>query len=152
MLSTVARRYPFFPKADDMDSLNMMAQLLGWGQLKEAAKAMRKTLETNLKPEVVDFDELVKTMRYFSRRRSFKNDSCLQRINSYPPETGYDEAESGIYSSEGSESPTPTWQSDDTNCLEWFSAVNLLKALLAPNPHKRLRPAEALQHDFIIGS
>ena len=59
-------------------------------------------------------------------------------------ELGTDE---GIYS-DTSYGRSPIVE-DDTNSLEWAAAVNMLEGLLAPNPHKRLRPTEALQHDFI---
>ena len=84
-----------------------------------------------------------------------KNDTYLKasvfRLNSFIDPRVADEDEigtdEGIYS-DTSYGRSPVVE-DDTNSLEWVAAVHMLEGLLAPNPYKRLRPSEALQHDFI---
>lgn len=136
MLSILTRRYPYFPKSDDFDALSLMIQVLGVNQMKEAAKAMGKVFCSSFQePAVVDFNELVQE----------------QRLNSFIDPRVADEDEigtdEGIYS-DTSYGRSPVVE-DDTNSLEWVAAVHMLEGLLAPNPYKRLRPSEALQHDFI---
>ncbi|CBY31296.1 unnamed protein product [Oikopleura dioica] len=123
LLSTLARRYPFFPRADDFDALIQIGALVGSESLTRACKALNKNISISFlkMPEESQLKDSVRALR----------------ANSWKTET--DEDGKPVFA-------TPC--EDDTATPEFEKALDLLGHLLDANPFTRFSASETLEHDF----
>ena len=65
LLSTLARRYPFFPRADDFDALIQIGALVGSQNLESACKALNKKVAISFlkMPEESQLEDSVRALR-----------------------------------------------------------------------------------------
>ncbi|CAG5108555.1 Oidioi.mRNA.OKI2018_I69.chr1.g3852.t1.cds [Oikopleura dioica] len=123
LLSTLARRYPFFPRADDLDALIQIGAVVGSENLKKACKALKKKGVFNFQrlPVKSQLKDIVKALR----------------INSWE-----------MKKDENGEATFDKQLPDDTDNVDYEKAVDLLSNLLEANPLKRFSAEKALQHEF----
>ena len=66
LLSTLARRYPFFPRADDFDALIQIGALVGSENLTRACSALNKNIAISFlkMPEESQLEDSVRALRF----------------------------------------------------------------------------------------
>ena len=71
LLSTLARRYPFFPRADDFDALIQIGALVGSENLTRACNALNKKISISFlkMPEESQLHDSVRSLRFDTNYR-----------------------------------------------------------------------------------
>ena len=150
LFSILSRRYPLFKSQDDITALGHIATIFGTDALQTAARAMHK--EMTCQPYIKGFEisSLCQSLRGVipgdKANESFKSPrtkSETELLETTPRRSNrLKNRKMGSFdTSVNEEEIKPTDQYPDV-------IYDLLKAMLALNPEKRLSALEALEHPF----
>ncbi|KAJ8038508.1 Cell division cycle 7-related protein kinase [Holothuria leucospilota] len=148
LLSILSGRYPFFKVPDDLTGLAQIMNIHGSEDTIAAAKALGKTVISNVKLPAMDIQQLCQKLRRMQNSstlplgKTAKNTVRRKKLKTALTQRSPQNQPKHLDKEDQTEKRTAKEQFPD-------SAYNLLKQLLELNPAKRITAESALLHPFI---